>query len=143
MEPIANDAGSMKRISALYTISFAALIIIGTLSMAYANFMLGMILFSLGIVLVIANEHMAFKQSTHKPQFLSDLFFSPEAISEMLGFAIVAYLMPATIAIFLYFLGNASSRVLIIVFAGLVATVIKMAAKVIEFMMMNNLEKIG
>ena len=124
-----------KAISAMYTISFAALIIIGTLSMAYADFTLGSILFSLGIVLMIGNEYIIARQAKKQPRYLSDLLFSPETLSEMINFAFVAYLLPATMAIFLYFLGDGSPRVLVVVFAGMIATGIKIAAKTVQFLM--------
>lgn len=134
MELFGADLEDLRTVSALYTVSFAALIIIGTLSMAYANFTLGAILFSLGIVLVIGNEYILFRENAEQPHYLGELLFSPESLSEIFGFAFVAYLLPATIAIYLYFLEGGSSRVLIVVFAGLIATGIKVAAKIVQFM---------
>lgn len=137
MELFGRDIENLGTISALYTVSFAALIIIGTLCMAYANSTLGAILFSLGIVLIIGNEYITFRQATNKPKYLSDMLFSVDTLSEMVGFAFIAYLLPATIAIFLYFLGGGSSQVLIVVFAGLIATAIKLGTKTAQFMMAN------
>ncbi|MCX8174920.1 MAG: hypothetical protein N3E51_01820 [Candidatus Micrarchaeota archaeon] len=122
------EAQKASAISILYTLSFASLFAIGTLLMAFANFLLGVILFSLGLLLMVANEYMLLRRQPPAA------FSSPsEALSSLLSFAVASYLFPATIALFLYFGYGFSERVLVVVAAGFIITSVKIAAKTAEF----------
>ena len=126
--PGLNEPEGISKISVLFTISFAALLAIGTLLMAFANFFLGAILFSLGIILIAGNEFLLFKRQSRAR------FSTPsEALSGLLNFAVAAYLFPATVALFLYFAYGWSERVLIVVVAGFVVTSVKLIARTAEF----------
>lgn len=126
-----NETERLSRISILFTLSFALLLLIGALSMAFANFMLGFVLFLLGLVLVIGNEWLELEKAKKKGRGAA---FSPSAaISDVLNFAIVAYLFPSAISLFLFFTQGWGTQVLVIAVAGFTVTTVKVAAKTAQF----------
>jgi hypothetical protein len=115
-----------SRISTLFAASYSLLLILGTLSMAFFNFWLGFILFFLGLVLVAGNELLVFKQIS------SDKKERPRSASlliDALNFAIPAFLLPSTIAVYLFFMEGWGNEVLVFALAGLSATAVKLAAR--------------
>ncbi len=123
-------------ISLLFNISLGALLLLGALSMSFANFMLGAILFSLGLVLLLGNEYLAFRRLKIRG-FARAKTVSPTAfLSGILNFAILA-LFPAVAALVLYFGFGAEERVLLLVFASLCVASIKVAARTAELFLVK------
>ena len=127
-----NEREQFSRISLLFTISFSILLIIGTLCMVFANFSLGALLFLLGVLLVAGNEYLVFRRLTAKA-YSGAVRTPSKAIEDLMNFAILAYVLPSTSAIFLYFFANMSVQVLIIVFAGFILTSIKIVSRSLQF----------
>ena len=127
-----NEREQFSRISLLFTISFSALLIIGTLCMAYANFSLGVLLFALGVALVAGNEYLVF-QRLRTRDYAAALRTPSKSIEDLMNFAILAYILPSASAIFLYFFANMSTQVLVIVFAGFILTGIKIVSRSLQF----------
>ncbi|MCX6769262.1 MAG: hypothetical protein NT051_01130, partial [Candidatus Micrarchaeota archaeon] len=59
------------------------------------------------------------------------------AISELLNFAILAYLMPSVISLFLFFFEGWGSQVLVFAVAGFSVTSVKVAARTAQLFLMN------
>jgi len=127
----ANEKEQFSRISLLFTLSFSILLIIGVLCMAFANFNLGAVLFSLGVLLVAGNEYLVFRRLSSREQ--RSTLTPSKSIEDLLNFAILAYILPSTAAIFLYFFADMSVQVLIIVFAGFILTSIKIVSRSLQF----------
>ena len=127
-----NEKEQFSRISLLFTISFSILLIIGTLCMVFANFSLGVMLFALGVLLVAGNEFLVFKRLRTK-EYASALRTPSKSIEDLMNFAILAYVLPSTSAIFLYFFADMSVQVLVIVFAGFILTSIKIVSRSLQF----------
>jgi hypothetical protein len=127
-----NEKEQFSRISLLFTVSFAALLIIGTLCMVYANFNLGVLLFSLGVLLVAGNEFLLFKRLRTR-EYAHAISTPSKSIEDLMNFAILAYILPSASAIFLYFFANMSAQVLVIVFAGFILTSIKIVSRSMQF----------
>jgi hypothetical protein len=123
-------------ISFLFNVSLGALLLLGALSMAFANSTLGGILFFLGLLLLISNEYLAFRRLKIRG-FARAKTVSPTAfLSGMLNFAILV-LFPAALALVLYFGFGAEERVLLIVFASLAVASIKVAARTAELFLVK------
>jgi len=127
-----SEKEQFSRISLLFTLSFSILLILGTLCMVFANFSLGIVLFSLGVVLVAGNEFLIFRRLRTRER-LTSLRMPSKAIEDLLNFAILAYILPSTAAIFLYFFADMSVQVLIVVFAGFLLTSIKIVSRSMQF----------
>jgi len=127
-----NEKEQFSRISLLFTLSFSILLIIGVLCMAFANFDLGVVLFGLGVALVAGNEYLVFRRLRGK-EYSKELRTPSKSIEDLLNFAILAYILPSTSAIFLYFFADMSPQVLVIVFAGFVLVSIKIVSRSLQF----------
>ena len=127
-----NEKEQFSRISLLFTISFTALLVIGTLCMVYASFNLGVLLFALGVVLVAGNEFLVFKRLRTKA-YANAVRTPSKSIEDLMNFAILAYILPSASAMFLYFFANMSVQVLVIVFAGFILTSIKIVSRSMQF----------
>jgi hypothetical protein len=127
-----NEKEQFSRISLLFTISFSILLIIGTLCMVFASFNLGVILFALGVMLVGGNEFLVFKRLRTR-EYAAALRTPSKSIEDLMNFAILAYILPSTSAIFLYFFADMSVQVLVIVFAGFILTSIKIVSRSLQF----------
>lgn len=127
-----SEREQFSRISLLFTLSFSILLILGTLCMVFANFSLGIVLFSLGVVLVAGNEYLLFQRIRTRERLVS-LRMPSKAIEDLLNFAILAYILPSTAAIFLYFFADMSVQVLVVVFAGFLLTSIKIVSRSLQF----------
>ena len=114
------------QVSLLFTISFSLLLALGALSMAFASFQLGAVIFSLGMALVAGNEYMLFRKQRKlfgpKPPSASD------SISSLINFVIISFVIPSTASLLLYFAFGWGERVLVIVVAGMILS----AAKVLS-----------
>lgn len=123
-----DEKTNFSRISLLFTLSFGLLLLIGTLYMAFSAFNLGFVLFLLGLVLLVGNEYLVYKRLLKKNRGAPTV--SPSAaISEILNFAMVAYIAPSAIALFLFFMQGWGYEVLVIAVAGFTVTSVKVAAK--------------
>ncbi|VVC00305.1 Uncharacterised protein [uncultured archaeon] len=122
----------MSLISILFTVSFGALLVLGTLLMAIpsANFLLGTILFSLGLLLMLGNEYLIFKRQSRKGY--GRALPPGQLMAGLLNFAIAAYIFPSAIALFMYFAYGWDQRVLSVVIAGFIVTSVKVAARTAE-----------
>jgi hypothetical protein len=127
-----SEREQFSRISLLFTLSFSILLILGTLCMVFANFSLGMVLFALGVVLVAGNEFLIFRRLRTRER-LTSLRMPSKAIEDLLNFAILAYILPSTAAIFLYFFADMGVQVLVVVFAGFLLTSIKIVSRSLQF----------
>ena len=127
-----NEKEQFSRISLLFTISFSILLIVGTLCMAFANFNLGVLLFTLGVLLVSGNEYLIFKR-LNTWEYANVLRTPSKSIEDLMNFSILAYVLPSTSAIFLYFFADMSVQVLVIVFAGFILTSIKIVSRSLQF----------
>ncbi|MFA6907979.1 MAG: hypothetical protein WC263_04085 [Candidatus Micrarchaeia archaeon] len=127
-----NEREQFSRISLLFTISFSLLLIAGTLCMAFASFNLGLLLFALGVVLVAGNEYLVFRR-LRTAEYAAALRTPSKSIEDLMNFAILAYILPSTSAIFLYFFAGMSIQVLVIVFAGFILTSIKIVSRSLQF----------
>jgi hypothetical protein len=127
-----SEREQFSRISLLFTLSFSILLILGTLCMVFANFSLGLALFSLGTLLVAGNEYLIFQRLRTRER-LTSLRIPSKAIEDLLNFAILAYILPSTAAIFLYFFADMSVQVLVVVFAGFLLTSIKIVSRSLQF----------
>ncbi len=127
-----NEKEQFSHISLMFTFSFSILLILGVLCMVFANFNLGLVLFSLGVVLVAGNEYLVFRRLRTR-EHIATLRMPSKAIEDMLNFAILAYILPSTAAIFLYFFADMSMQVLIVVFAGFLLTSIKIVSRSMQF----------
>jgi hypothetical protein len=122
------DTEKVSKISLLFTLSFSILLALGALSMAYANFMLGFVLFMLGLILLVGNEFLVFRKLEKKAR--QEPLPSPaKLLFETINFALVAYIVPSAIALFLFFFQGAGTQVLVIAIAGFTVTSVKVAAK--------------
>lgn len=129
-----NESDSVSKVSLLFTLSFSVLLALGTLSMAYANFRLGFVLFVLGLILLAGNEFLVYRRMEKKAR--SQPFPRPSAIlSETINFALIAYIMPSAISLFLFFFQGWGSQVLIIAIAGFAVTTVKVAAKTAQLVL--------
>ena len=118
-------------ISLLFNISLAALLVLGVASMVFANFILGAVLFGLGLTLLIGNEYLYFRRSKIRG-FVSAKTVSPtKSLSGIFNFSL-AVLFPAVFALILYFGYGASEKMLVIVFACMAVASIKVAARTAE-----------
>ena len=127
-----NEKEQFSRISLLFTVSFAILLIIGTLCMVFANFNLGVLLFTLGVLLVAGNEYLVFRRLNTR-EYSSALRTPSKSIEDLMNFAVLAYVLPSTSAIFLYFFADMSVQVLVVVFAGFILTSIKIVSRSLQF----------
>jgi len=127
-----NEKEQFSRISLLFTISFSILIVVGTLCMVFANFSLGVLLFSLGVLLVAGNEYLVFRRLRTK-EYSAFLRTPSKSIEDLMNFAILAYVLPSTSAIFLYFFAEMSVQVLVVVFAGFILTSLKIVSRSLQF----------
>jgi len=127
-----NEKEQFSRISLLFTLSFSILLVLGMLCMAFANFDLGVALFALGTVLVAGNEYLVFRRLRGK-EYAKELRAPSKSIEDLLNFAILAYILPSTSAIFLYFFADMSAQVLVIVFAGFILVSIKIVSRSLQF----------
>jgi hypothetical protein len=118
-------------VSLLFSLTFFALIAIGTLIMVFdkmfgTNFTLGLLLFVLGTVLMLGNEIMFIRgliKSENTEQTAS------ESVASVVNFAVISYLLPLVIVVYLYLTVTKESKLLIIVIAGFVTATIKLASK--------------
>lgn len=123
-------------ISLLFNISLAALLVLGTALMVFANFALGAVLFGLGMVLLIGNEYLYFRRSRIRG-FVSAKTVSPtKSLSGIFNFAL-AVLFPAVLALILYFGYGSSEKMLVIVFACMAVASIKVAARTAELFLVK------
>jgi len=127
-----NEKEQFSRISLLFTLSFSILIVAGVLCMAFASFALGAALFSLGVMLVAGNEYLVFRRLRGR-EYARELRAPSKSIEDLLNFAILAYILPSTSAIFLYFFADMSAQVLVIVFAGFILVSIKVVSRSLQF----------
>ena len=127
-----NEREKFSRISLLFTVSFSILLIIGVLCMVLANFTLGVMLFMLGALLVSGNEYLVFKRLNTR-EYSAALRTPSKSIEDLMNFAVLAYVLPSTSAIFLYFFAGMSVQVLVIVFAGFILTSIKIVSRSLQF----------
>lgn len=118
---IKSERDAFLKISTLFFISFSALLLIGTLSMAFANFELGVVLFVFGMVLVVGNETLS--RRIAEPGYAGSGV--PSFLPDLLKFAAVAYVFPLAVAIGISLLYGWSGRLSFVVFAGLAATGVK------------------
>jgi hypothetical protein len=116
----------LSTISMLFILSFALLLILGTLSMAFANFTLGFVLFLLGIILLIGNEWLEFRNSKKKPDFSEP---PSKFLSSLINFVVAAFLLPSAAALLLFFVYGWGNEVLVVSVAGLSVTAVKLAAR--------------
>ncbi|MCX6769645.1 MAG: hypothetical protein NT051_03115, partial [Candidatus Micrarchaeota archaeon] len=61
-----DEQSRLSFISVLFTLSFSLLLLLGAISMAFANFTLGFVLFILGLTLLVGNEYLVFKRLSRK-----------------------------------------------------------------------------
>ncbi|MFA5929395.1 MAG: hypothetical protein WC861_00770 [Candidatus Micrarchaeia archaeon] len=127
-----SEREQFSRISLLFTVSFSILLVIGTLCMAFANFSLGVVLFALGVVLVAGNEYIVFRRLNTR-EYSASLRTPSKSIEDLMNFSILAYVLPSTSAIFLYFFADMGVQVLIIVFAGFILSSIKIVSRSLQF----------
>jgi hypothetical protein len=127
-----SEKEQFSRISLLFTLSFSVLLAIGTISMVFANFSLGAVLFGLGVVLLVGNEFIVFKRLKTR-DYVRELRTPSKSIEDLLNFAILAYVLPSTSAIFLYFFADMSMQVLVVVFAGFILTTVKIVSRSVQF----------
>jgi len=124
--PFLNDEKKKDAaLTLLYVVSFAMLLSFGALFMAFGDFILGVILFSAGLLLLSTDEHVHYsraKKAGHKAH--PDFFKSP--LSSIVAFIVLAFFIPALISLYLFFFQNFSPDVLIIALAGLVVVCVKL-----------------
>jgi len=118
---IKSECDALLKISFLFFISFSALLPIGMLSMAFANFELGAILFTLGMVLVVGNEAISIRCEEKGYSEFSVVSLLPEIIM----FTAVTYFLPIALAFAASHFYGWSGKLYFVVFAGMAATVVK------------------
>lgn len=128
------ETEKVSKISLLFTLSFSMLLALGALSMAYANFRLGFVLFVLGLVLLVGNEFLVYRKLEKKAR-QSPLPSPSQLLSETINFALIAYIAPSAIALFLFFFQGAGTQVLVIAVAGFAVTSVKVAAKTAQLVL--------
>lgn len=131
-----NDKEKISVISTLYIFSFALLLSLGALSMAFVDLLFGAVLFFLGLVLVAGNELMVLRQASGLVR-TSTRAFSPDALRELLMFAIPSLVIPLVFAAFLHYVLNMGQEAAIIVFAGVAATAVKVLARTLALALLK------
>jgi len=116
-----DEKDAFSKVSALFFISFASLLLLGTLSMAFASFELGVILYILGLVLVVGNDAVSARSCERGYGSVRAVSFIPELVN----FAAVAYVFPILVALAVAAFVGTNDRLSFVVFAGMAATGVK------------------
>ncbi|MCX8196738.1 MAG: hypothetical protein N3G80_00245 [Candidatus Micrarchaeota archaeon] len=111
--------------SLLFNLSMGILLVLGSLSMVFANFLLGQVLFGLGLVLLIGNEFLSYR---YLKLFPKRQLPPTQMLSGMLGF-LFACLLPAATSVVWYFGFEQNEKILIIALAGVCVATIKIVSR--------------
>lgn len=126
---VKSERDALLKASKLFFISFSILLPIGMLSMAFANFELGAILFALGMVLVVGNELISVTCEEKGYAEFSSVAFLPD----LFLFAAVTYLLPIVLVLAISHFYGWNDKLYLVGFMGLAATAVKLMAVSVKF----------
>jgi len=120
--------------SVLFTFSFATLLLLGVLLMAFGDLKLGSTLFFLGLVLVAGNEYMIFRRERGS---LAGVGVSAD-IESLMGFTIAACAISTFVGFTAYTLYGWSDRLIFVAFAGIIISTVKILAVSSQLLLTKN-----
>ncbi|MEM4633682.1 MAG: hypothetical protein QW275_00850 [Candidatus Anstonellaceae archaeon] len=122
-------------ISAIFAASFSILLVLGCASMVFANFQLGAILFSLGLVLVAGNEYMLFQRQIYRKDIRQHSLSSD--IEQLLVFSILAFFAGGAIAYLHYLVYGWSEKMLIAIACGFLSSIVKISSVTAQLLLIK------
>ncbi|MCX8197856.1 MAG: hypothetical protein N3F07_01525 [Candidatus Micrarchaeota archaeon] len=124
------ESKQFSLVSALFTISFSVLLFVGCLSMVFANFSLGALLFFLGLALVAGNEYMLLSKGASRPFPQAS---ASSGIEGLVLFSLASFSAAAAIAYAHYLAYGGSDKAIVAIACGLLASVVKIASASLQF----------
>jgi len=127
------ETEQIPQISIIFIVSFSALLLLGCLSMTFANFDLGAVLFALGLVLVAGNEYMLLRR--HRIMSRSAAIPVSSDIEGLILFSLAASPTAAIVGYLHYMFYGWSEKVLLAVASGFLASAVKIASVSLQLLL--------